>query len=131
MIFFLRQYDNLSYDPETSVDGLVYVEMWISYLQPGTLDQYTNAFKLATEIAKKENFEYPFGRFQNDIGMNDPAIMSVFRGKNPLDLYTQLFKDWEMLGEEVQEMINDLSSTTRKFEIITFWSLKELSYSAE
>ena len=129
--FFLKAIDNLSYDPETSVEGLVYAEMWISYLQPGTWDQYTNTFKLATKIAKKQNFNYPFGRFSNDIGMNGPAFISVFLGKNPPDLYAQLFKDWEILGEEVQEMINDLSSTTRKFEKIPFWSLKELSYSPE
>ena len=60
--------------------------------------------------------------------MNGPAIITVFWGKNPADLYAHARKDWEMLGEEVREMINYLSSTTRKFEKIPFWRQKDLSY---
>ena len=77
---------------------------------------------------RKGDFEYPIIRMQSDIGMNGPAIITVFWGKNPADLYAHARKDWEMLGEEVREMINYLSSTTRKFEKIPFWRQKDLSY---
>jgi len=129
--FFIRAIDNLSYDPEPKVDGLVYAEWWIGYPQPGTWDQHTKVFKSATEIAKKEKFEYPFGRFSNDIGMKGPAFISVFWGKNPPDLNTQLFKDWDRLGVEVQEMINGLNSLSRRFEKIPFWYMEDSSYSPE
>jgi len=34
--FFIRWVDSLSYNPETSVDGLVCAEWWIHYMKPGT-----------------------------------------------------------------------------------------------
>ena len=97
----------------------------------GTGSKYRNTFKRGVEMQKKTNFQYPIGRLQNEIGMNGPAIISIFRGKDPADLYSHLRKAWENLGEEVQEMINDFSSTTRKSEIIPFWRQKDLSYTPE
>jgi len=132
--FFLRGIDSLSYNPENGPvigEDLVYAEWWVSYHKTWTGMKYRNTFKRAIEMEKKANYEYPIYRFQNDIGMNGPAIITVFWGKNTADLYTHLAKDWEILGEEVQEMINDFSSTTRKFEKIQFWYQKDLSYSLE
>lgn len=130
--FFIQTIDNLSYKPETSVDGLVYAEWWIHYIKPGTDGKYRNAIKQAVEIHKKTNFEYPIPVFTGELGMNSrPAYITIFWGKNQADLYTHSGEAWENLGEEVQEMINDLSSTTRKFEKIPFWLQKELSYSPE
>ena len=82
--FFVREIDNLSYDPETNVEGLDYVEWWIYYYQPGTQEKYTNAFRQGIEINRKGDFEYPILSLQSDIGMNAPAIISVFMGTNPL-----------------------------------------------
>ena len=129
--FFLRGIDSLSYKPETSVEGLVYAEWWINHYKTWTGSKYRNTFKRTVEMQKKANFEYPIRRFQSDIGMNGPAIITIFWGKNRADLNNQVEKIWENLGEEVQEMINDFSSTTRKFEKIQFRHLKELSYSPE
>lgn len=110
--FFIRERDNLSYNPETKVDGLDYAEFWIHYPKPGTNEKYVKAFKQAVDIHKKTNFEYRIARFSGDIGMNSrPAYITVFWGKNPADLYTHTGKAWESLGEEVQAMINDFSST--------------------
>jgi hypothetical protein len=130
--FFLRSRVNLSYNPETNVDGLDYAEWWIHYNKTGTDEKYRNAIKQGVDIHKKTNFEYPISTFRADIGMNNrPAFITIFWGKNPADLYTHVGKGWESFGEEVQKMINDFSSTTRKFEKIPFWRQKELSYSPE
>lgn len=130
--FFLKRIDNLSYNPETNVDGLDYGEWWIHYPKPGTDEKYTSAFKQAVDIHKKTNFEYRIGTFRADIGMNiRPAYITVFWGKNPADLYAHTGKGWESFGEEVQKMFNDFRSTTRKFEKIPFWRQNDLSYSPE
>jgi len=59
------------------------------------------------------------------------SYISVFWGKDVADLYTHQDKAWELLGEEVQQMINDLDPFRRKFEKIRFWYQKDLSYSLE
>jgi hypothetical protein len=129
--FFIRSIDALGYDPENSIEGLVYAEWWIHYYNSWTGSNYREAFKQANDIQKKANFEYPYYVFQADIGMNGPAIITVFWGTSPSDLYNHTDKAWQNLGEEGQKIIQDLNSTTRKFEKITFWSLKDLSYSPE
>ena len=127
----IRSIDSLSYKPETSVEGLVYAEWWINYYKPWNGMKYRKTFGRAVEMQKEANFKYPVNRFQGGIGMNGPVIITIFWGKNPADLYTHLAENWENLGEEVQKMINDFSSTTRKFEKIPFWRQKDLSYSPE
>ena len=129
--FFIRGIDSLSYNPATSVDGLDYAEWWIHYYKTWTGGKYRNAFKQAVDIHKKSNYEYRIATFKDDIGMSGPAIITVFWAKDPADLYTHTGKAWESLGEDVQTMINDFRSTTRKFEKIPFWRQKELSYSPE
>jgi len=132
--FFLRGIDSLSYNPENGPvigEDLVYAEWWVNYHKTWTGSKYRNAFKQGVEILKKAKSEYPIYRFQSDIGMNGPAIITVFWGKNEADLNTHQDKGWENFGEEVQEMFNDFSSTTRKFEKIPFWYQKDLSYSSE
>ena len=59
------------------------------------------------------------------------AFISVFWAKDQADLYAHIAEDWGILGEEVQEMINDLSSTINKFEKIQFWYMEDSSYSPE
>ena len=129
--FYLRADDDISYKPENRADGLVYAEWWISYNKPGTGMKYRNAYKRAVEMQKKANYEYHISRYQADIGMISPAIISVHWGKNPADLYTHKEKAWDNLGEEVHEMFNELSSTTIKIKKIPFWYQKDLSYSPE
>lgn len=132
--FFLRSIDSLSYNPENGPvigEDLVYAEWWIHYYKTWTGWKYRNTFKKAIEMDKKANFDYPISRFQPVFGMNGPAIITIFWGKNIADLYNHAEKDWEILGEEVREMINDFSSTTRKFEKIPFWYQKDMSYSTE
>jgi hypothetical protein len=129
--FFIRGIDSLSYNPTTNVDGLDYAEWWVHYHKTWKRRIYINAFKQANDIHKKSNYEYPIATFKGDIGMNRPAIITVFWAKNPADLYAHTGKAWESLGEEVQTMINDFSSTTRKFEKIPFWRQKDLSYTPE
>ena len=129
--FFIKSIDNLSYNPETSVDGLIYAEWWITYPKAGTGSEFNNFFKRAIEMDQKANFEYPIFRFQSDIGMSGPAIITLMWGKNPADLYAHTSEDGEILGEEMLEMWNDLKSQKRKSEKIPFWHLKELSYSPE
>lgn len=43
--FFINYIDSLSYTPETPVDGLVYDEWWINYVQPWTGLEFRKAFK--------------------------------------------------------------------------------------
>lgn len=129
--FFLRRNDSISYNPENSAEGLVYAEWWIRYHQTWNGWNYRNTFKQTIEKTNESNAEYPIARFQADIGMNGPAIITVFWGKNPADLYAHRSKNWEDLGDEGQKMINDLKSTTRKIDKIPFWYLKELSYTPE
>jgi hypothetical protein len=129
--FFLRKIDTLCYNPETSIDGLVYAEWWISYIKPMTGMKYRKAQKRAVEMQKKAKSQYPVHTFQVGIGMSRPAYITVFRGKNATDLYTHLDKVWENLGEEVQGMINDLNSTTTKSERTPFWRQNDLSYTPE
>jgi len=129
--FFIKSIDNLSYNPETSVDGLVYAEWWITYPKPGTGSEFNIFFKRAIEMDQKANFEYPIFRFQSDIGMSRPAIITVMWGKNPADLYAHSQEDGEILGEEVLEMWNDLKSKKRKSEKIPFWYMEDSSYSPE
>lgn len=70
--------------------------------------------------------------FTGDHGMNNrPAYITIFWGKNPVDLFVHSGESWEILGEEVQNIFNDLSSTTRKLEKNSFWYMKELSCSTE
>jgi len=128
--FFIRRIDSLTYNPENGpvvgVD-LVYAEWWIHYNKTWTGWNYRNTFKKAIEMDKEANFDYPITRFQSDIGMKGPAIITVFWGKNMADLYNHAQKDWEILGDDVREMINNFDSTTRKFEKIPFWFQKDLS----
>jgi len=130
--FFIRWVDSLTYNPETSVDGLIYAEWWIHYMKSRTGSEYRKAFKQAADIRKKANFEYPTGTLQSDIGMNGgSSYISVFWGKDVADLYNHQDKGWELLGEEVQQMILDLVPLRRKFEKISFWFQEGLSYSLE
>ena len=97
----------------------------------GTGEKYREAFKQAIIMDDRANFEYPISRFHSDIGMNGPAIVTVFWGKNAADLYSHVEKDWEILGDEVRKMIDDFRHNTRKFERIPFWYLKDLSFTIE
>lgn len=129
--FYLKADDDISYKPESTVDGLVYVEWWIRYINLGERGKYRGVFRRASEMHEKSNFAYPILRCHADIGMNSPAIITVFWGKNLIDLYTHIEKGWDNFGEEVQGMINSLDQTTRKFEKIPFWYQEELSYTPE
>ena len=129
--FFIRSIDTLSYNPTKSVEGLVYAEWWINYYNTWTGSEYRKAIKQVKDMQNKVNFEYPYYVFQADIGMNGPAIITVFWGKSPSDLYNHTDKAWQNLGEVGQKMIQDLNLVTRQFEKITFWNRKDLSYSPE
>ena len=132
--FFIKSIDSLHYMPENPpVIGadLPYAEWWVNHHQPWTGWKYRNTFQKANEMSAKANFEYPIHRFRSDVGMNGPAIITIFWGKNAADLYAQSSKNWSILGEEVQNMIRDFRSTTRKFEKIPFWYQKDMAYSAE
>ena len=101
-------------------------------MKPWTGSEFRKAFKQVADIRKKANFEYPTGILQSDIGMNGgSSYISVFWGKDVADLYTRQNKAWELLGEEVQQMILDLVPLRRKFEKISFWFQEDLSYSLE
>lgn len=128
--FYIKAVDDISYKPESRADGLVYAEWWIEYYLTGETNKYWSVFKKASEMQKKANFDYHISRYQADVGMNSPALISVFWGKSPADLYAHSEKAWDNLGEELQKKIKELRSTTRKFEKIPFWSL-DLSYSPE
>jgi hypothetical protein len=130
--FFIRWVDSLSYNPQTSIEGLGYAEWWVHYMKPWTGLAYRKAFKNATDIRKKANFEYPTAVLQSDIGMNGgSAYISVFWGTDVADLYTHQNKAWELLDDEAQQMILDLVPLRRKYEKIGFWYQKDLSYSPE
>jgi hypothetical protein len=130
--FFIRWIDSLAYNPQTSVEGLVYVEWWIHYMKPWTGLNFRKAFKNAADIRKKANFEYPMATLQSDIGMNGgSSYISVFWGKDVIDLNSKQNKAWDLLDEEAQQMIRDLNPLRRKFEIIGFWYQEELSYSSD
>ena len=132
--FFLRSIDSLAYNPGNGLvigEDLPYAEWWINYHKTWTGGKYRNTFKKGVEMQKKANYDYPIFRFQAEVGMNQPALISVFWGKDAADLYAHMNKNWENLGEEVQSMINDFDSTTRKFEKIPFWFMSEISYSAQ
>jgi len=129
--FFIKSIDSLSYNPENSVGDFAYAEWWIRYQKTWTGWTHRNTFKQTIKMIKESNAEYPIFRFQGDIGMNGPAIITLFWGKNRADLASHRRENWESLGDEGQNMINDLSSITRKIETIPFWRLKELSYSPE
>ena len=130
--FFIKNVDNLSYTPETKVDGLVYAEWWIHYMKPRTEMKFRKAFRQAAEMQKNANDEYPTGVLHSDIGMKGgSSYISAFSGKDEADLYTHQAKAWESLGEETQQMIRDLTPIRRKFEKIPFWYRKNMSYSPE
>ena len=132
--FFVRSIDSLSYNPENSLAAgveLPYAEWWIDYHQTWTGGKYRKTFRKAVKMQKESNFDYPVSRLLPETGMNGPAIISVFWGKNPADLYAHMQKNWDNLSEEVQSMINDFPSTTRKFEKIPFWYQPDMSYSPE
>jgi len=130
--FFIHFIDSLTYNPKTSVDGLVYAEWLIQYVKPWTGMKFRKAFKATTEVYQNKNFDFAVGTLRSDIGMNGgSSYIRVFWGKDVADLYTKQNKAWESLGEEVQQMIKDLTPLRRKFERIPFWYQKELSYIAE
>lgn len=130
--FFIRWVDSLSYNPQTSVDGLGYAEWWIHYMKPWTGMHFRKALQNAAEIRKNNNFEYPTAVLQSDIGMHGgSSYISVFWGKNEADLHLHQDKAWELLDEESQQMIIDLVPLRRKYEMISFWYQKDLSYSLE
>ena len=129
--FFLKGIDNLSYDPENKVEGLVYAEWLVKYFKSGEVWTARNAYKQITEKLKLSNAEYPIGRFQGDIGMNGPVIITVFWGKDAADLNVHKNKTWVDYGEEGQKLLQDLNPITRKIEIIPFWFQEKLSYSPE
>lgn len=132
--FFIRRIDSLSYEPENFMEireDLIYSEWWVSNYEIGTGGKYREAFKQAIIMEDKANFEYPISRFQSDIGMKGPAIVTVFWGKNAADLHNYVEKDWEIIGDEVRAMINDFRHSTRKLEKIPFWYEEDLSYIIE
>lgn len=130
--FFIRYIDSLTYNPETSVEGLVYGEWWIHYMKPWTDMKFRQAFRQAVKIRENTNFNYPAGTMQSDIGMNGgSAYISVFWGKDVADLHANQAKGWEVLGEETQQLIGGLVPYRRKFEKIPFWYQEELSYTPE
>ena len=130
--FFIKYVDSLSYNPESPVEGLVYAEWWISYNKPWTGSEFRKAFRQTVEMRKKLNSEYQSWTLHSDIGMNGGnAYIKVFWGKDVADLYTHQAKAWKSYGEETQQMIKDLLPFRRKFEKISLWYQKELSYTPE
>lgn len=129
--FFLRRNDNLSYDPEESVEGLIHGEWLMRYYKTGTGSKIRNTFKQINEKLKESNAEYPVGRFYGDIGLNGPVIITIFWGKNATDLNKHRAKTWEDFGEEGQKLIQNLNPITRKVERVSFNYMEELSYTAE
>lgn len=130
--FFIRSIDSLTYNPKNPADQeLVYAEWYIFYNSTWSVWKYTEAFKQGVETSKKTNLEYPVLRFQGEIGMNSPNIITVFWGKDPADLHAHRNQIWKNMDPETQNMFNDLASTTRKFETISFWHQEDLSYSPE
>jgi hypothetical protein len=132
--FFIQSIDSLSYYPEDAPvmgEDLLYAEWWIQHIKNGTMSTYANTFDMAVEKNKAAGIEYPIGRFEVTLGMEKPAIFTVFWGKNQADLYAHLTKVWETLGPEVQDMINNFEETNRKSSRIQFWVQPELSYQPE
>lgn len=129
--FFLRRNDDLSYNPEKSVEGLDHAEWQMRYLKTRTGSEIRNTFKQINEKLKEINAEYPVHRFYGDIGLNGPVFITVFWGKNATDLNAYRAKIWEDYGEEGQKLIQDLNPITRRFESVPFWYMKDLSYTPE
>ncbi len=132
--FFIQSIDSLSYYPEGGPvigEDLLYAEWWIQHIENGTMSTYAKTFDMAVERNKAAGLEYPIGRFEVILGMEKPAIFTIFWGKDQADLYTHLTKVWETLGPEVQGMINDFDETRRRSSRIQFWVEPELSYSPQ
>lgn len=129
--FFLRRNDNLSYNPEESVDGLDYAEWQMRYIKPRSGSEIRNTFNQINKMLNASNAEYPVHRFYGDTGLNGPVFITVFWGKNAIDLNTYRDKIWENYGEEGQKLIQDLNLITRKIERVSFWYMKDLSYTPE
>ena len=132
--FFVKSIDSLSYYPENAPvmgEDLLYAEWWIQHIKNGSMSIYAKTFDLALEKNKAAGLTYPIGRFEVVLGMEKPAIFTVFWGKDPADLHAHLKKVWDALGPEVQEMINDFDEISRKSTRIQFWVQPELSYQPE
>lgn len=132
--FFIQSIDSLSYRPEGGPvigEDLLYAEWWIQHIKNGKMSTYAKTYDLAVKRNKASGITYPVGRFEMKLGMEKPAIINVFWGKNPADLYTHLQKVWDGLGPEVQDMINNFNDTRRRSSRIQLWLEPSMSYVPE
>ena len=131
--FFIKSIDSLSYYPENMPvigQDLLYAEWWINHIETGKMGVYAKTFDLANQKSTEAGFDYPVGRFEITLGMEKPAIITVFWGKDVADLYKNATRSWEVIGDEAREMINNFDDSRRRMEKISMWYLPELSYVA-
>jgi hypothetical protein len=104
-----------------------YIEWMFIYLLSGHEKEFADAVKQYIRFYKKHNIDYPWDTFRVMLGNDTPAMIAMFKSKDPASMRTKDAILHEKHQEEFGKLWNNLILHTRKIENKTGWYRSDLS----
>ncbi len=127
----LRTRPELSYAPENprvTFDDAGFIRYIFLYLRLDAVGEAEDVVKRGVELFRENNIRNNFITTTSVIGYDVPMLLFRIHATDPEGFYAQQREQQEILGEELQALVNELNALTRHVEVSNNIWRRDLSY---
>jgi hypothetical protein len=121
----------LSFQPtgqEGTTEEGPYLFMGFCYPLKGMMEEAREAMKGFVRVASAKGAKLGWDTYIGDLGVDAPMFFWSSSAKDPVEFYSLNSADFDIMGEEADELWNDLRNVMRKYEEKQGWYREDLSY---
>ena len=98
------------------------------YIQPGKEKEFEKVCKEWVTLQKNKNIPDGYSLAVSVMGTELPLYIGNSKGKNAGDYFSQMEKNWKLLGDEGKALMKKTMALCRKIESKNSWFRPDLSY---
>jgi hypothetical protein len=102
--------------------------MGFCYPLKGMMEEAREAMKGFVRVASEQGAKLGWNTYVGDLGVDAPMFFWSSSAKDPVEFYSLNSADFDIMGEEADELWNDLRNVMRKYEEKQGWYREDLSY---
>jgi hypothetical protein len=121
----------LTYMPEEfsiATPGEPYRVYYTHHYDPANGDAIYEAFKNVKNQLQSKQSTWNYRVYHSGFGVVGNYILVAFSAKDAMDFEAKHKANWELMGDEFGEAINQLFKYTSRFEVERAWMREDLSY---
>lgn len=111
-----------------STPGEPYRVYYMHHYDPSQGDEMYAAVKNIRDIMEEKQSNRYFRVYHSGFGVVGNYVLFAFSAKDAIDFATQSKANWELIGEDLQEAVDQLFKYTSKFEVERAWMRDDLGY---